>query len=59
MPEAKDLDVVLEDFVVNDDRSFDRFSDIRTPRMFMSGLRVSSYHINAFTNASQEGFGSR
>jgi len=42
MPEAKDLDVVLEDFVVNDDRSFDQFSDIRTPRMFMSGLRMSS-----------------
>jgi hypothetical protein len=59
MPEAKDLDVVLEDFVVNDDRSFDQFSDIRAPRMFMSGLRTSSYHIDAFTKASQEGFGSR
>ena len=59
MPEAKDLDVALEDFVVNDDRSFDQFSDIRTPRMFMSGLRMSFYHINAFTNASQEGFGIR
>jgi hypothetical protein len=59
MPEAKDFDMILEDFVVNDDRSFDQFSDIRMPWMFMSGLRMSSYHINAFPNASQEGFGSR
>ena len=36
--------MVLEDFVVNDDRSFDQFSDIRTPRMLMSGLRMSSYY---------------
>jgi hypothetical protein len=48
----------LEYFVVNDDRNFDQFSDIWTPRMPMAGLRMSSNHLNTFSNATQKGFGS-
>ena len=59
MPKAKDLDMVLEDFVVNDDRSLDQLSDIRTPRVFMSGLWMGPNHFNALANAAQERFASR
>ncbi len=57
MPKAKNLDMFL-DFVVNNDRSFDQFSDIWTPWMLMAALRMSSNQLNTFANAAQKRFGS-
>jgi len=59
MPKSKNLDSVLENFVVNDDRIFDKLTDCRALWMPASCLRMTPYHLDTLSNPVLERFSSQ
>ena len=59
MPKSKNLDSVLENFVVNDDRIFDKLTDCRALRMLAPCLRMTSYHLDTLPDPVLERFSSQ
>ena len=59
MPKSENLDSVLENFVVNDNRIFDKFSDGTTLWVPASCFRMISYHLDTLSNPVLESFSSQ
>jgi len=58
MPKSENLDLVLENFVVNDNRGFDKFSYAPTLWVSTSCFRMTYYHLNTLSNAILKSFSS-
>jgi hypothetical protein len=59
MPKPENLDLVLENFVVNDDRIFDKFSYAAALGVPTSCFRMIPYDLHTLSNAILESFSSQ